>query len=284
MSESSTPEPQTSSPPPSPARARGLPWRAITLGLLLASFALVLGLWLARSALVTAVIASSLEGRGVHCEALSIDASALLSELEIAPTRCEVAEGPIARVAWDGPLHVRLEGGSPSELEVSTLTLVRRPSAEEPDDSASGALGVWARAPARVSGVVRFASRLSEIDSPAIRVAHVVVTREDGTRPELELEGLSAPARAAGTAATISIQALSLATSEGPFGVSATPRLRAVEVEADATHGSLEGAVDATVDLPMLGALQLGAITGGRRVRVTAEHLDAEPRWRVELD
>jgi hypothetical protein len=42
--------------------------------------------------------------------------------------------------------------------------------------------------------------------------------------------------------------------------------------------------VDATVDLPMLGALQLGAITGGRRVRVTAEHLDAEPRWRVELE
>lgn len=280
MSESSAPETSTPAPPP----AKGRPWRAITLGLLLASFALVLLLWLARSALVTAVVASSLEGRGVRCEALSIEASGLLSELEIAPTRCDVAEGPIARIAWDGPMRARLEGGSLSELEAPTLSLVRRPSAEEPDAAASGALGVWMQAPARVGGMVRFASRLSEIDSPALRVAHVTVTREDASRPELELTGLAAPARAAGTPATITIDELTLATSQGPLGLSATPRLRAVAVEADATHGSLEGAVDATVDLPMLGALQLGALTGARRVRVRAEHLDAEPRWSVELD
>jgi hypothetical protein len=284
VSESSAPEPETSPTPATPARSKGRPWRALALGLLLASFPLGLGLWLARSVIVTALVASSLDGRGVRCEALSIDASGTLSELEIAPTRCEVAHGPIARVAWDGPMRTRLEGASLSELEAPTLSLVRRPSAEEPDAAASGALGVWVQAPARVSGVVHFASRLSEIDSPALRIAHVVVTREDAARPELELVGLVAPAREAGAATTISIEELSLATSQGPFGVSATPRLRAVEVEANATHGSLEGAVDATVDLPVLGALQLPALTGGRRVRVTAEHLDAEPRWSVELE
>lgn len=268
------------------ARTARWPWRAITIGLLLASFVLLLGLWLARSAIVTALVARSLDARGVRCEALSIEASATISELEIAPTACEVAEGPITRVAWDAPMRAQLEGGGLGALEVPTLTIVRRASAEDPA-AASGALGVWAQAPARVGGVVRFVSRLSEIDSPALRVAHVVVTRSDAAAdagPELELRELVAPARTAGTPAMMSIEELALATSRGPLGLSAAPRLRDVDVEADTTHGSLEGAVDATVDMPMLGALQLGALTGGARVRVCVDQLDGEPRWSVQLE
>ncbi|MFN7702338.1 MAG: hypothetical protein ACK6CU_01095 [Deltaproteobacteria bacterium] len=267
-----------------PGRPRHrVPWRALGLGLGLATLSLLFALWLLRSALVTALAQRALAGRGVVCEDLAIEANALLSELEVAPARCDAASGPVAGVAWDAPLRISLEGVSVSALEAPSLSVVRRPSDDEPE--VRGALGSWAQAPARVGAVVRFVSRLSEMESPALRVGRVVVTcLEAGPRPELELSELVAPARSAGTPATLSIAELSLASAAGPLGVSATPRLRRVVVEADTTRGTLEGTVDATVEIPVLGALQLGAIAGERRVRVRAEQLDAAPRWSVELD
>ncbi|MFO0712166.1 MAG: hypothetical protein U0353_20115 [Sandaracinus sp.] len=264
-----------------PSHARPSRWRAIALGLVIASLALVAVLWLARSAIVTAIVAGSLEERGVRCEGLAITASGMLGALEIAPSTCEVAEGSIARVAWDAPLRAELETGSVSALRARSIAITRRASAD--DVSASGAAGVWMEAPRRVSGLVHFASRLSQIDSPAISVEQLAVTREGSDAEELSLEGLIAPARSAGTPVALEVRELSLAAGAGPFGVSATPRLRTVAVLADHAHGSLEGVVDASLELPVLGSIQLGAITGERRVRVSAEHLDATPEWHVEM-
>ena len=179
---------------------------------------------------------------------------------------------------------MHIEGASVDSLEVSSLSIVRRPSDEEPDPGLGGALGVWMQAPVRVGGIVRFASRLSQIDSPGLRVAHVSVSRDGGSEPELELAGLEAAARETGAPVEISIEQLTLASSQGPLGVSATPRLRAVHVEADAMRGTLEGAIDATLAVPLLGTLRLGALTGEQRVRVTGEQLDGEARWSVALE
>ncbi len=267
MSEASTP--------------RGRPWRAITIGLVVLSLALVGALWLGRSALVTALVTRSLEGRGVRCEGLEVTASAMLGALEIAPCTCEVERGPIARVAWREPMHAELEAGSVSALRTAALAITRR--AADDDVASTGAAGVWMDAPRRVSGLVHFASRLSEIDSPSISVDEIVVTREGSDDEELSLSGLACRARSASSPVSLEVEELSLAAATGPFGLSATPRLHHVAVQADATQGSLEGVVDATVEVPMLGTVQLGTVAGERRVRVSAEHLDATAAWHVEM-
>lgn len=264
-------------------RAAGSRFRTLTIVLVLGTLAMALALWLLRSAIVTAMIRRSLEGRGVTCEALSVTASAGLGELEVAPTRCDVAEGVIAAIAWDAPIRAHLEGSEMSSLSIETLAITRRASDREPPIVGGTALGVWMQAPARVSGVVHFAARLAEIDSPAMTVSRITVTRDGAEDTELELETLSSPARAANAPVAISIASLTLAAAGGPLGVTAVPRLRGVVVEAERTRGSLEGTVDATFTLPGIGSLQLGSLTGEQRVRVTADQLDTQPRWDVEL-
>ena len=272
----------TSTPPPvtpAPSAAR---WRAFALMLLAASVVLAMGLWLLRSAIVTAMIRRNLATRGVSCEPFEVEASATLGELVIAPARCTVREGVIAGLAWDAPMRAHLEGSTMASLEVETLEVTRRAGGDEAPDAAGTALGVWMEAPARVGGVVHFASRLSEIDSPALHVARLTVNREGGEAHELELEHIECPAREAGAPVRIAIEELTLAAGEGPLGVSAEPRLRDVSVEADRSHGTIEGTADATLSLPGLGSLQLGSLVT-QRVIVTAEQLDTQPRWSVEL-
>jgi hypothetical protein len=56
-----------------------------------------------------------------------------------------------------------------------------------------------------------------------------------------------------------------------------------VTVRAEPTRGSLEGALDPSVRLPVIGALALGGLVGPRRVAITVEALDtSNPRWNVE--
>lgn len=272
-----------SEPSPTPiAPASSSRWRALTLLLVLATVALALALWLLRSAIVTAMIRRSLLERGVTCEPFEVSASELLGELEIAPARCEVAEGSVAALAWDAPIRAHIEGSTMSSLEIDTLTITRRAGEHEAASASGGALDVWMQAPARIGGVVHFASRLSEIDSPALSVAHLSVVREGAEPAEVELEQLVSPARAAGTPVTIAIEGLALAAGAGPLGISAVPRLRDVAVQADRTHGSIEGTADASLTVPGLGSLHLGAIAE-QRVVITAEQLDAQPRWNVEF-
>ncbi|MBN8610429.1 MAG: hypothetical protein J0L92_07595 [Deltaproteobacteria bacterium] len=278
MSTAASPPPPVT---PAPSAAR---WRAIALMLLAASVLLAMGLWLLRSAIVTAMIRRNLATRGVSCEPFEVEASATIGDLVIAPTRCTVREGVIAGLAWDAPMRAHLEGSTMASLEVETLEVTRRAGEDEAPDAVGTALGVWMQAPARVGGVVHFASRLSEIDSPALHVARLVVIREGGQEHEheLELERIECPAREAGAPVRIAIEGLTLAAGDGPLGVSAVPRLRDVSVEADRSHGTIEGTADATLTLPGLGSLQLGSLVT-QRVIVTAEQLDTQPRWSVEL-
>ncbi len=273
-------EASSTTPTPAPTSSR---WRTLALVSIVATVCLAIGLWLLRSALVTAMIRRSLLERGVTCEPFDVSASALLGELEIAPSRCVVAEGVVAGLAWDAPIHAFIDGSNMSAIQIESLEITRRPSEHEAPAALGAALGVWVQAPRRVGGVVHFASRLSEIDSPALSVGHLTVALEGAAETELELERLSCPARSAGETVRLTSDGLALASSSGPFGLTAVPRLRDVVVEADRTRGTLEGTIDGTVGVPGFGSIQIGALAGDQRVVVTAQQLDGDPRWDVEL-
>lgn len=265
-----------------PAARRGMPWRAITLCFVLGSLALVGGLWLFRDAIATAFVRSALRERGLACGPIEVVSQGALEALEIPPAQCTLEEGPIAAVAWSGPIRVTLAGATPSSIAIDEVTVTRRVQAAEPD--AGGVVGIWARAPERIGGVVRFASRLAERESPAIAVGRVIVRRE-GSERELLLEEVASPARERGTPVTLTVATLTIGGSD-VLGVLSMPRLRQVEVVADRTRGSLEGSIDARVDVQGLATalrtLALGFVSD-HRLRVSVERLDTTPAWSIEL-
>ncbi len=281
-----------SAPPASPPEVgaptrsarRGVPWRALTWTLLALTALLVLGLWSARSAILTRLVARDLERRGVHCEGLSLEASATLDEVVVAPAFCVVGAGAVASVRWDEPIRASAEGAEVATLVVGTLHIERRPTGSDHRADALGLAGQMLRAPERVGGVLHFAARLAESPSPRIEAARVEVEVEGHEGVELTLLEVVVPARAAETPVEATIGELSLAAVDGPLGVRAAPRMTEVTVRAEPTRGSLEGSMDAGLRLPILGTFSLGQLTGPQRLVLTVEALDTStPRWNAEL-
>lgn len=267
----------------SPPRTRRVPWRALALSVWLAIVVVLGGLWLARSAILTALVAQDLERRGVHCEGLALEASATLDAITVGPASCAIGAGAIAAVAWDEPLRATAEGPDVASLEGGTLRVTRRPSGGDLRAASLGPVGDLLRAPERVGGVLHFAARLSERSSPRLEASRVEVRVEGSEDPELTLGPVRIPARAAGSPVEASIGEIALGPSEGPLGIRTSIRMAEVEVHAEPTRGSLEGLLDPSVRLPMLGTLSLGGLTGGRRVAITVEQLDSSnPLWNVQ--
>lgn len=290
MSESPAPEsaPADTSPADADARAspprRRVPWRALTGTFVALTALLGLGLWSARSAILTVLVAQDLERRGVHCEGLSLEASATLDEIQIAPAFCVVGAGAVASVRWDEPIRATSEGAEVATLVVGTLHIERRPSGGDLRADQLGLAGQLLRAPERVGGVLHFAARLAESASPRLEASRVEVTVEGHEGIELTLQDVVVPAREANSPVEATIRELSLAAVDGPLGMRAAPRLTEVAVHAEPTRGSLEGSMDAGLRVPILGTLSLGGLTGGQRLVVTVEALDSStPRWNLEL-
>jgi hypothetical protein len=266
-----------------PAPRRGIPWRGLTIGSGLAIVVLLGGLFVARSAILTFLVTSDLDRRGVHCEGLSLEASPTLDEVVIAPAFCVVGAGAVAEVRWDAPMRATAEGAGVATLTASTLRIVRRPTGGDARAEDLGVLGNLVRAPERVGGVLYFAARLSESASPRLEAAAIEVLREGEASPELTLREVVIPARDAGTPVEATVAEIALAPVDGPLGVRVAPRMIDVSVQAEPTRGVMEGALDPSVRLPVIGALSLGGLVGARRIALTVEALDtSNPRWNVE--
>ncbi|GAB4197408.1 MAG: hypothetical protein OHK0013_05560 [Sandaracinaceae bacterium] len=267
---------------PTPAR-RAFPWRGVAIVSGVAIVALLAGLFFSRSAILTFLVTNDLDRRGVHCEGLSLEASPTLDEVVIAPAFCAVGAGAVAEVRWDVPMRAMVEGTGVATLSVSTLRVTRRPSGGDARARDLGAIGDLVRAPERLGGVLHFAARLSERASPRLEAATIEVLREGDPSPELTLREVVIPAREAGSPVEATIAEIALAPVGGPLGVRVAPRMTEVSVRAEPTRGSLEGSLDPSVRLPVLGALTLGGLVGPRRVAITVDALDTgNPRWNVE--
>lgn len=294
MSEPSSPLPSSlpSSDPPSSDHARrtrrtfvllgsGLVWVFVVLPL----GALLLG-WLLRDTIATMLARSALEERGVLCEPLLVHVEGAFDRLEVAPGRCEIAEGSVASIAWSSPLAVAMEGTHVQSLEVDELTVERRVLPDEPTPAEGGdSLAVLS---VRVAGIVYFAYRLSRDGSPALAASRVTVSREGSGAADLTLARVQIPARQPDEPVRVTIEELTFAPITGPLGVSALPILRGVAVLAAGDSASIEGALDAelggaSIGPIQLGSLRLGSILGERRVRVAVEGLDTTARWSIEL-
>lgn len=276
MTEEATESPPEDARKPA-ARTPARPWRALALAFAGGTLLLLVLLWSLRSAIVTSLVVRALSGRGIECAGLSVSASGLLDTLTVAPSRCLIERGDVVEVRWDAPITATMEGGSVGAVSADVVHVVRRrhPADQQP-------MGDLLRAPERVGGVLRFASRLSELDSPHLTAARIEVVREGDGAADLTLVGLEIPLREASVPVEASVAEISLAPITGPLGVAASPRLTTVVVHAERTRGTLAGTLDTHLDMPMLGTLRLGGLLGEQRVEVVVEGLDEpEPRFSI---
>ncbi len=234
-------------------------------------------LWSQRSAIVTALVTRSLASRGVTCANLGISASALLDELTVSPAVCTVENAEIVEVRWDAPMTVTMSGGAVGAMSAEVVRIVRR---RHPADDVP--MGDLMRAPERVGGVLLFASRLAQLESPRLTASRIEIVREGDGAADLTLSGLVIPERTASEPVEATVTEIELAPFAGPMGVAASPRLATVVLHAERDRGTLAGTLDTTVELPMMGALRLGGLLGEQRIEVSVEGLDGpEPRFSV---
>jgi len=262
---------------PAPAPSRRRPWRALALTFAVGALVLLVVLWSIRSALVTALVTRALASRGVTCAHLDISASALLDELTVSPAVCTVENAEIVEVRWDAPMTVTMSGGAVGAMSADVVRIVRR---RHPADDLP--LGDLLRAPERVGGVLLFASRLAQLDSPRLTASRVEIVRDGDGAADLTLSELVIPERDASEPVEATVSEILLATVAGPMGMAASPRLATVVLHAERDRGTLAGTPDPTVELPMMGALRLGGLLGEQRIEVSVEGLDGpEPRFSV---
>ncbi len=118
-------------------RCEGMWWRrsaAIVAVVLLAG-------WFGRGAIASAYLSAKLEERGLRCDDVTVDVSALLQTVTLHPLRCALASGPVREVVLEEGAQVTLSGLRPTrvhapkasvslevaeEFEVSMPAMLRR--------------------------------------------------------------------------------------------------------------------------------------------------------------
>ena len=105
-----------------------------TIGILLSSLAaLVLlsvgGLLCFRDAILSVVAARVLARRGIRCGPISLRLPLALppSPIVLAATRCELAEGPLAAIAFKEPLSIQLDGFTVGPITCASVEVDLRP-------------------------------------------------------------------------------------------------------------------------------------------------------------
>ncbi len=99
-------------------------WWLVLAALLVVSLVALL----ARDAVVSFFAGRALAKKGFDCDRISVHVPLPPSTLELAGTRCKVAEGPLEWIEFKEPLFIKLEGLSIGSLGCGSIELNLRPS------------------------------------------------------------------------------------------------------------------------------------------------------------
>lgn len=106
--------------------------------IVLVGLAALLGLFLvvlfARHSIATFFVSRVLARKGFDCGPISVHVPLPPSKLELAATRCKVAEGPLESVEFKEPLSIKLGGLEISALECASLEVNLRSSTHKEVD------------------------------------------------------------------------------------------------------------------------------------------------------
>ena len=86
---------------------------------------------LARDAVVSLVAGRALAKKGFDCDRVSVHVPLPPSTLELAATRCKLAEGPLEWIEFKEPLFVTLDGFAIASLVCGSLEVNLRPTAHK---------------------------------------------------------------------------------------------------------------------------------------------------------
>lgn len=225
------------------------------------------GAWMLRNVVLTEVLDDELRARGVTCDALSIQSSALLGEITVAPTSCALSAQAVSRIRWSEPLTLTRTG--------MQITRVSTPHVEVMRVAPLGSLPSLLEGPEQVGALLLVASQLSRSPAtPAVEVGQLEVRAEGGTLAELTLTELRVAERVEGPLSA-QVQSITFPAVAGPMGTSIQPSLAEVTLHAEPTTGQLAGELDAGARLPILGTLAMR-----RHIEVIGTELDQpSPRW-----
>lgn len=145
---------------------------------LVALLGLLLGAFLARGLIVSALARRALAERDFRCAPLALDVDWRLRAVRSGPTRCERSRGRVAVVALPAGASLELDGLSPRSLDVPTLELELR------DRGSLDAVGLGLATdqvpdPLR-RALVALAALAARTDDPSMRVGELRITRSRG--------------------------------------------------------------------------------------------------------
>lgn len=153
-----------------------------TLRIVLIGLAALLVLFLvalfARHSIATFLVSRVLAKKGFDCEPISVQVPLPPSRLELAATRCTVAEGPLEWVEFKEPLSIKLSGLEIAALECPSLEVNLRPSThKEVELNTLGDLSRLIGLDRLVLALMFDSAKLSSNPNPPLLAARAVLRR-----------------------------------------------------------------------------------------------------------
>jgi hypothetical protein len=155
----------------------GFLWIALAALLLLSTGSLLAF----RDAIVSAAAARALARRGVHCGPISVHLPLSLppSPITVGATRCELAEGPLRAIEFQGPLSIHLDGFKVGSVTCASIEVDLRPRVQR--DVELDVLGDLSRLVGLEQAALDLmfdTAELSGRKAPRFLAAQAVVSRE----------------------------------------------------------------------------------------------------------